>query len=93
MSRVYIHHRYYDNFHQSNKQVTIIFNKINDKKGIAENFEIVGDMYENRYDYEKSRVNYQKSKEIYEELGYKRNIANIIVNIIIIMIFLFVLSC
>ena len=81
LSRVYIHHRDYDNFHQSNKQVTIIFNKINDKKGIAENFEIVGDMYENRYDYEKSRVNYQKSKEIYEELGYKRNIANIIVKL------------
>ena len=67
--------RDYENFLLANKQVAEIFNTLNDKKGIAENFEIIGDMYEKRYDEEKARVNYEKSRNIYEELGYKRNIA------------------
>ena len=37
-----------------NNQIVEIFNQINDKKGIAENLELIGDMNLKRYEYENS---------------------------------------
>ena len=87
LSKAYLDYRDYDNFLDANDKSNEIFIQIDDKKGIAENYELKGDMFALRFNYSEIKGEaitssyWNKAREIYETLGYKRNTANITLKI------------